>query len=228
MFAEPARTFIERRGGEVVVNAPARLVVGNDGMAAVDVRGERMAASRVIAAVPWGSMRTLFADSVPAQMSGTVANASAMTSKPIVTVNLWYDRVVMDEPFVGLPGRAMQWVFDKRLAFGREASHLSLVASGADAITGDAADALVARAAAEVAEALPGARKAVLERGTVVREKHATFSLAAGEPARPSTETSLRGLWLAGDWIDTGLPGTIESAVVSGHKAARQLLTSHF
>jgi uncharacterized protein with NAD-binding domain and iron-sulfur cluster len=62
----------------------------------------------------------------------------------------------------------------------------------------------------------------------VVREKHATFSLAAGEPARPSTETSLRGLWLAGDWIDTGLPGTIESAVVSGHKAARQLLTSHF
>jgi hypothetical protein len=28
------------------------------------------------------------------------------------------------------------------------------------------------------------------------------------------------GLYLAGDWTDTGLPATIESAVVSGHRAA--------
>jgi predicted NAD/FAD-dependent oxidoreductase len=30
----------------------------------------------------------------------------------------------------------------------------------------------------------------------------------------------VKGLYLAGDWIDTGLPATIESAVVSGHRAA--------
>ena len=41
-----------------------------------------------------------------------------MDSQPIVTVNLWYDREVMPETFAGLPGRTMQWVFDKRLAFG--------------------------------------------------------------------------------------------------------------
>ena len=64
---------------------------------------------------------------------------------------------------------------------------------------------------------MPGARGATLVRGTVIREKHATFSLAAGQPARPPTGTGVEGLWLAGDWIDTGLPGTIESAVVSGH-----------
>jgi uncharacterized protein with NAD-binding domain and iron-sulfur cluster len=54
----------------------------------------------------------------------------------------------------------------------------------------------------------------------VVREKQATFSLAADQPPRPSTHTPVTGLYLAGDWIDTGLPGTIESAVVSGHRAA--------
>ena len=87
---------------------------------------------------------------------------------------------------------------------------------------GESTDDLVARAAREVAEAIPGARSATLVRGTVIREKHATFSLAAGQPARPPTETGLAGLWLAGDWIDTGLPGTIESAVVSGHGRLRQ------
>ena len=38
--------------------------------------------------------------------------------------------------------------------------------------------------------------------------------------SRPSTETDVPGFLLAGDWIDTGLPATIESAVRSGHRAA--------
>jgi uncharacterized protein with NAD-binding domain and iron-sulfur cluster len=57
-----------------------------------------------------------------------------------------------------------------------------------------------------------------------VREPRATFSLAPGEPPRPGTGTPVRGFYLAGDWIDTGLPGTIESAVASGHRAAEAAL----
>jgi hypothetical protein len=81
-------------------------------------------------------------------------------------------------------------------------------------------DELTALAAREMEQALPGARGATLVRATVVREKQATFSLAAGQPSRPGSATAVDGLYLAGDWIDTGLPGTIESAVVSGHRAA--------
>ncbi len=228
MYAEPARAFIEARGGEVRTNALARILADGADASGVDVRGERIPVSHVISAVPWHAMRTLFADAVPLPLSAIVSAASAMESKPIVTVNLWYDRQVMDEPFVGLPGRAMQWVFDKRLAFGGDTSHLSLVASGAESIVGEQTVDLVSRAAREVEEALPGARGARMLRGTVVREKHATFSLAPGQPQRPSTHTGVRGLYLAGDWIDTGLPGTIESAVVSGHLAAHAILNSEF
>ena len=153
-----------------------------------------------------------------------IANADRMESKPIVTVNLWYDRQVMDEEFVGLPGRAMQWVFDKRRAFGEQASHLSLVSSAASELVGMESDALVSLAAREVAEAIPGARDAVLRRGTVIREKRATFSLAPGQPRRPGVTTPVRNLFLAGDWIETGLPGTIESAALAGHMAARACL----
>ena len=226
MYAEPAREFITSRGGRVCQGTPARIVVEGSKAIGVDVRGERVGADAIVCAVPWFAMRNAFASQVPASLASLVANASAMSSKPIVTVNLWYDRPVMDEPFVGLPGRAMQWVFDKRFAFGATASHLSLVSSGADGLTAESTPALVARAAAEVAEALPGARAARLLRGTVVREKHATFSLAPGQPRRPGTVTPVEGLVLAGDWIDTGLPGTIESAVVSGHRAAAALITN--
>jgi hydroxysqualene dehydroxylase len=101
---------------------------------------------------------------------------------------------------------------------------LSLVASGADALVGADNDRLVALAAREVAASIPGARDAVLRRGTVIREKRATFSLSPGEPPRPGVATPVRGLLLAGDWIETGLPGTIESAAVAGHRAAQSVI----
>ena len=220
MYAEPAREYIAARGGEVRTGALARLVVQGNRVEAVDVRGERIPVPRAVAAVPWHGLRQLFGGGVPAPLEPVVKAADAMASKPIVTVNLWYDRQIMSEPFVGLPGRTMQWVFEKRLAFGEAASHVSLVSSAAGAIAATPADDLVRQAAEEIAEALPGARGAALVRGTVVREKRATFSLAPGQPPRPPTATPVAGLVLAGDWIDTGLPGTIESAVISGHRAA--------
>jgi hypothetical protein len=226
MYALPARRHIESHGGEVRLNALARVRIEGGRVSGVDVRGESFTVAQVVAAVPWFALGPLLVGDV-APMAPIVASASRMTSKPIVTVNLWYDRTVMDDLFVGLPGREMQWVFDKRRVFGESASHLSLVASGADAIVGAGNDELIALAAREVAASIPGARDAVLRRGTVIREKRATFSIAPGEPTRPPVETPVRGLFLAGDWIETGLPGTIESAAVAGHLAARAVLQSH-
>jgi squalene-associated FAD-dependent desaturase len=223
MYAIPARRFLERHGGEVRVNALARITIADGRVARVDVRGEPIAAAAVIAAVPWFALEPLLVGDV-APMRDILARASRMRSKPIVTVNLWYDRAVMDDEFVGLPGRQMQWVFDKRRVFGESASHLSLVASGADALAGQDTAALVAMAAREVAAAIPGARAARLVRGTAVREKRATFSVAPAEPQRPGVATPIAGLYLAGDWIDTGLPATIESAAAAGHRAAGTII----
>jgi uncharacterized protein with NAD-binding domain and iron-sulfur cluster len=56
----------------------------------------------------------------------------------------------------------------------------------------------------------------------VVKEKRATFLATAEQNARrPAARTRFRNLVLAGDWIDTGLPATIEGALRSGAVAAR-------
>jgi zeta-carotene desaturase len=158
-----------------------------------------------------------------------------MRASPIVTVNIWFDRPVIDDLFVGLPGRVMQWVFDKRAIWNlartsqtqtapppaAEPAHLSLVSSGAEAVLRRSNDELVQLALDELRAALPSVRAANLVRATVVRESQATFSLAPDEPRRPDVTTAVPGLWVAGDWTNTGLPATIESAVVSGHLAAK-------
>ena len=222
LYATPAREFIEAHGGDVRVGAPARATLRGGTATGVDVHGEQLCSHAVISAVPWFSLSSLFPDprERPAALVPILAAAEAMASSPIVTVNLWLDRPVLDVPFVGLPGRTMHWVFDKRSAWGAEVSHLSMVSSGADSVVSWPNEDLVGMAQRELLDALPEARRARLTRATVVREKRATFSLAPGQPARPRTRTPIPGFYLAGDWIDTGLPGTIESAVTSGYWAA--------
>jgi squalene-associated FAD-dependent desaturase len=225
MYAEPARAFVERHGGTVRTGVPAhvRLV---DGQAPIVSSGaDEWRAEAVIAAVPWFALPKLFLGDM-APLDATLAAATSTAASPIATVNLWFDRPVLDEPFVGLPGRVMQWVFDKRLLLGGQTSHLSLVSSGADEALHWTNAQLTTVALDELTEALPAVRAARLVNATVIREPRATFSLAPGQPARPSTETAVNGLWLAGDWIETGLPATIEGAVRSGHMAAQAAIAS--
>jgi hydroxysqualene dehydroxylase len=223
MYAEPSRDYIERRGGEVRTGATAILRIEDDRVIAVEAGGERWSPAAVVSAVPWFALADMF-EGVPRALESVLDAARRMAASPIVTVNLWFDRAVIDEPFIGLPGRTMQWVFDKRPVLGGETSPLSLVSSGAEAIVRMSNEALIAMAHEEMLDALPESRVARVARAAVIREPRATFSLAPGQPARPSTETGVRGLLLAGDWIDTGLPATIESAVRSGHRAAEAAL----
>lgn len=243
MYVEPARRYIESRGGRVRANALARIVVDDGRAAGVRLRsGEEIRAAAVVSSVPWFALARLF-DEAPAELAGIISAAARMDSYPIVTVNLWLDRRILAAPFVGLPGRSMQWAFDRSAITGgftgdgfntsarrpggaartgveTGCTHVSLVSSGAAAIVRQDNDAIAALALSEIRDAIPAARSAVVRRASVVRERRATFSLAPGQPPRPSTMTPLAGFYLAGDWTDTGLPGTIESAAASGHRAA--------
>jgi squalene-associated FAD-dependent desaturase len=218
LYTIPAQGYIERAGGEARVNAVAH-VRADWSAASVRVKDELFRPRAVVCATAWYSLPALFENQPPA-LASVIKAAEATDASPIVTVNLWFDRPVTPSTFVGLPGRAMQWVFDKRALFGEATSHVSTVSSGAAAIVNRSNQELIDLAIEELKAALPPARTASLRRAVVVREKRATFSVAPGQPVRPQTRTGVPGLFLAGDWIDTGLPATIESAVVSGHAAA--------
>jgi zeta-carotene desaturase len=223
LYTHPARSYLEERGGQVRVSSPAT-IRGHH----VLIRNERLSAGAIIVAVPWHALSDVLPDR-PAALGRVLDAADRTEASPIVTINLWFDRVVTDRLLIGLPGRTLQWVFDKRAVFSgarRAASHLSLISSGAEAVVARGNQELIDLALAEISTALPLVRSATLLRGVVVREKKASFSVAPGQPARPLTRTGVPGLFLAGDWIDTGLPATIEGAVVSGHWAAAAALES--
>jgi uncharacterized protein with NAD-binding domain and iron-sulfur cluster len=118
----------------------------------------------------------------------------------------------------------MHWAFDKSAIFKERAGHVALVSSGAAALAEMDNAAATALAVGDLRRALPAVNGRRLMRSVVVRERRATFSLAPGQPDRPETITPLQGFLLAGDWVQTGLPATIEGAVRSGHAAADAIL----
>jgi uncharacterized protein with NAD-binding domain and iron-sulfur cluster len=63
----------------------------------------------------------------------------------------------------------------------------------------------------------------------IIKEKRATF-IPSNEviDKRPTQETQIKNLILAGDWVDTGLPSTIESAVKSGRVAADLIISKSY
>ncbi len=59
----------------------------------------------------------------------------------------------------------------------------------------------------------------------IIRDKHATVDINLEfQQIRPQQETSVEGLYLAGDWTNTELPATLESAALSGKLAVELML----
>ena len=218
-----ARASSRRTAAKVRVNALARVVVEHGRVAAVDVRGERIARQprhrrravvRAADAVRRGAATRSWRRSLAAASRMDVE--ADRDGQPLVRP------AVMDDAFVGLAGP--RDAVGLRQAAGVRRRGVAPVArlERRDALTALSRDELIALAAREVAEAIPArARRRADARDRGPREARDVLA-RAGQPARPAASTPVHGLFLAGDWIDTGLPGTIESAVVSGHRAAER------
>ena len=174
-----------------------------------------------------------------------LAQLDALRTAPITGVHLWFDKPFCPFDHVVTPGRLIQWVFNHTAIQGRTAAgpagrssteaesdidaeagqYLQIVISASyDLLTldkGSIRDAVLH----ELAEIWPAARSARLVRWWVVTEHGATFAVRPGvELHRPPQRTPIDGLFLAGDWTDTGWPATMEGAVRSGYLAAEGIL----
>lgn len=220
IFGEATERFLRAHGSDVRLHSPARVECQDAGPPIVSVRGELFRAPMVIVAVPWFHLRTVLRGAAPA-METVLALVGQMGWSPIVSINLWFDRAVMHDEFLGFPGRTMQWAFGHA---SRAGQRISLVVSDAASAMAQLDATLVEQATREIGEGLPSALAAKVVHGSVVREPRATFCVGPLAPRRPRTRDLSPRVLLAGDWTDTGLPSTIESAAVSGRWAAEAAL----
>lgn len=230
LLVHPAEKYLKQKG--VVIRKGVeveKIEGGSDGVTAVVCNGKRERARSYISAIPYYGFCSLVgsSSSLMRSLAPRLSRLSEFQSSPIITLHLWFDRQVMDRPFVAVLDSTIQWIFNKSALLGirRKDQYLSLVISAASKIVGLSKERLVRLALKELSNLLPAAREARLIHSLVIKEKRATFSpVPEVLPLRPGTESGIPNFFLAGDWTDTGFPATIEGAVMSGTRAAEAAL----
>ncbi len=161
----------------------------------------------VLALPPYATASLVPALTVPEE-SHAIVNAHFRLSEPA--------DLPTELPFLGLIGGTAQWLFVR-------GDVASITISAAEALADEPADTIARKTWNDVARALDR-RRDTLPTYRIVKERRATFAQTPEEvKRRPKTQSKFTNVYLAGDWINTGLPATIESAVHSGHMAARAI-----
>ncbi len=222
LFVTPACALISKHGGRIILGARAAGTILREGRV-TGVRledGAELPASVVILAVPAWSIGRVLPEEMPRRAA--LLKAAELPVSPIVSVHLWYTTDFMHEEAIGIVGRTIQWVFNRRKIEekGGQGGHITCVISAAHDLIGEPSRIILA-AASDDLRAVFGKAGGDPIHSVVIREKRGTVSPIPGaERDRPDQITGIPNLFIAGDWTSTGLPGTIEGAVWSGKRCA--------
>jgi squalene-associated FAD-dependent desaturase len=208
-FVDPALAWLEGRGVRLVTGRRLRaLEFSGDIVSALvwtDGRESVGANQAVILAVPaWVALELVPDLTAPDEHRAIVNGHFAYRAAPDMP------------PMLGLLGGTAEWVFTHE-------DRISVTISAADEFVQRDREELALVLWGDVQRALGIAEP--LPPWQIVKEKRATFAATpAQDRRRPGARTRWRNLFLSGDWVQNGLPATIEGALRSGDTAARLAL----
>ncbi len=215
LFPEPAARYVEAHGGEV-----------RRGMRAANLRQENNAwwlgtegpYDHLILAVAPFHVAALVAG-MP-QLKPLATQLATLEWEPIVTAYLAYPETVrLPKPMLAFADAHTQWLFDRGQLGGKAGLMAAVISARGRHLELDH-DTLAACIHEEIAALIPGLPVPDWQR--VIVEKRATFSCTPGL-SRPASRTAVDGLWLAGDYVASDYPATIEGAVRSGIAVAQAI-----
>ncbi len=206
--------------GELHGAAAGRALARGGADVRVDARVESLAdldADAIVVAVPPPEAARLLGE-----------EPAALEDSPIVSVHLLFDRPLLRYPLAALLASPAHWIFDRGALTGHApeggGQYLTVVSSGVPDLLEVRGRSLVDLMAAALTDRLGPAE---LLWSRVSREPRATFAARPGTRrlrwtmSTPRPNVQLAGAWLASDW-----PATMEAAVRSGVAAAQAVIRS--
>lgn len=219
LFPDPASEYVRANGGAVLTGQRVTGIDENDGAFTVHCADGEHAFSHVVCALPpYHAGAFLIGISALAEVAEAVER---LAYQPIYSVYLRYPgEQRLPAPMLGFESALLQWAFDRGV-LGGQAGLIGVVISAEGPHQDLAQDELARLVHQELQQQLGTLPDPLWHR--VIAEKRATFACTPGLK-RPESRTPLRNFLLAGDYVASNYPGTLESAVRSGVAAARLIL----
>ncbi|KAB2909467.1 MAG: FAD-dependent oxidoreductase [Ignavibacteriales bacterium] len=217
IFALPHHALKKIKGMENILDgngaAPSPYVTLEQTLNGVSKSGDDLACSSGVTHSP-DVLAEQVLKSVPG--SGNVVSGEIteeMEYSSITTFHIRLRENPLKREFVALINSPVQWVFN-------HGEYITTVTSTSDEWDSLPEEKIFEIVEKELEKFLSITAENIISH-RIIKEKRATFVCGGSNLAlrRPS-ETAVKGVYLAGDWTETGFPGTIEGAVKSGHTAA--------
>jgi len=223
----PVAPYLEARGGAVLLNTSVEGAEWDEELSqwVIETRSEALRSDFVVVALPFEGMAKLL-PALPAAEGGDALAAQIKRHEhwPICSVHLWFDREITELDHAVLLDREIHWMYNQSRLQDRGGNYIELVVSATRAFAALPRDQAIAQALGELAEFFPRVREAKLEKVALIKEVRATFGVPPGiDASRPGAISPWPNLFLAGDWVQTGWPSTMESGARSGHLAAEAI-----
>jgi zeta-carotene desaturase len=221
---EPVASYLEARGGAVLFNTNVEGAEWNEEASqwTVKTRTGELLSDFIVVALPFEGMAKLLPALPPVPGVGALATQiDHQQHWPICSVHLWFDRPITELEHAVLLDREIHWLYNQSVLQNRPGNYIELVVSATRTFAALPREQAIAQALSELAEFFPIVKEAKLEKVALIKEVRATFGVPPGiDLYRPNAKSPWPNLFLAGDWLQTGWPSTMESGVRSGHLAA--------
>jgi squalene-associated FAD-dependent desaturase len=221
LFPNRAAQFISQHGSTLHTSCGVDTIIPrDDGVELVTAQGAQRF-SHVICAASAANTARLFCAS--AALVPLAKQIDAISYQPIYTVYLQYPaHVTLPLAMLGFDRCFAQWLFDKGQIAGQHG--LIAVVISAEGLHQELNhDQLAKKVTQELREQLGIIAEPLWHQ--VIAEKRATFACEVNL-CRPSNITPLPRILLAGDFTAGDYPATLEGAVMSGIKAANEIIAN--
>ncbi len=229
IFADPAEKYILANNGSIHHFADATKFIVEEGrIHSIVTRKQQFDAPWVICTVPPVALLDILTASAMPEFGKQIEKLGQFQYNTIMTINLFLEQQIRIHFPLAAVSSPLQWIFTHPAVEGSTGGHgYAVVVSGANNFNNLSSAEIMEMVREEFLRVL-GVDIHIggnLLQYKIIKEKRATIAQTPQSlELRLPTKTPLKNLLLAGDWTDTGLPATIESAILSGKLAVEAMV----
>jgi squalene-associated FAD-dependent desaturase len=229
IFGKPAESFIRNAGGKIeFLHIIKKIEAKGKKIDSVLTQKKEYHPQWVISTVPPSNLLEILSQSTLPLLYDIKEKISHFKYNPIITINIYLEQPIQDEFPISFTSSPLQWIFAHPAPQKTPDNYgYALVISAATEWIEKSREEIIHTAISELNRhfGIKLMKNKKLVKFKIIKEKRATI-LQTPESLnfRLYPRTPLENFFLAGDWTNTGLPATIESAILSGKRAIENIL----
>ena len=187
--------------------------------------GTKLSADVVISAIRSNSLYNILPQEL--KSNNFFSSLPKIKHASIVNIHIWLNTKIMNDQFINIIDSPLQWIFNKSLDDNKYQIIDISISDSKDLLQKTTID-IMDLVFSELKDIFSEFDVKFVDKYKIIKERKATFRCTPNSKEYRLTNISpVDNLYIAGDWVDTGWPSTMESAALSAYNAVNLIQSAN-